>query len=163
MDKRWIATAVIIVALLALALIFFPPTQYAQPYQYEITLPHNGEKVWLTGMASQNTMHLAYAMPDLNGQSRKIDYWSINTRMGTRSLLHYSDSKTEYNYSYFEAEWKTDIICIRGSCVFPIGDTETTICHPNGTYNGYNVRTADTDGGRIIAGRKNDTGAGCPI
>lgn len=158
MDKKWVAAAFVIVALIALALAFFPPNQHAQPGQYEITLPHNGEKVWLTGTASQNTMHLSYAMPSLEVQSRTIDYWSKNTRMGTTSLLHYSDSKTEYNYSYSEAEWKTDILCIRGSCAFPIGDTDTTICYANGTYDRYNVRAVDA-----IGGRKNDAGAGCPI
>ena len=148
-------------------LLFFGCMQVAQ---YEVILPHSGEKVNLT-ITSEKKGQYSELYAEKRTSSTYVSYsysggWSSGGSGGSVRKIHYSDSSIEYNYeeSCVRLGCRENFTCARGSCGFPVLKNTTlndwynhfennTVCFPNSTY-----ETTTT----TVNGTSKMVGQGCP-
>jgi len=148
-------------------LLFFGCIQVAQ---YEIILPHSGEKVNLS-IISEKKGQYSELYAEKRTSSAYVSYsysggWSSGGSGGSAEKIHYSDSGIEYDYeeSCGRLGCREKFNCARGSCGFPVLKNATlydsynhfknnTLCFPNGTYE---TTTTTVNGPSKIVGQ------GCP-
>jgi hypothetical protein len=175
-------------ALLALVLLFgcsSGPTQCDPSKQYNVTLPHSGEKVVLCKIEEKLGQY-SRLVAEKKEADKYIKYEYSGGYSsgggGAGSSISYSDSNIEYYVSYsnsgggsrdYHGEAYT---CIRGSCGFPVlfngtrmtfsdnwtnVSIERTLCFSNGSYSKTTVQKPNKENAKETEISR-DGGSGCP-
>lgn len=110
MEKKWIALVAAVI-LASVAFIFF-----SQHSQYEVRLPHSGEKVNLTITEQRSDYGRTYLAAEKKEPARTIAYWESSNPGGFTKQIFYSDSGIEYNYTRKTAAPLEVYTCLRGNC-----------------------------------------------